>query len=393
MTAAQIGGAVVQQGYGSLAPFIVEYFRINKAALGASFTLIMLGSAFTVALGGMAVDRFGERTMTIFAGVGIFLTLTMAALMSTYGAMIAWLFIMGLTYGAMTPAGGRAILTWFTRDRGFAMSIRQMGVPIGAMVGGVMLPLLATHWNYRAALFGGAILALVLTAGAATLYHDASEDAFPAPRFHQVFGGIRSIVLDPRMLCLATTCALLAIAQQTMVGFLALTAVNRAHVSITLAAGVFIVAQAASMMGRLVWGRASDVIFGGDRVMPIALSCGLLVFAAAGLAITAPGATLVLFASALLYGFTGAGWNGLFAAAMAEIGGARLAGSAIGIGLTAVFFAGAAGPLAFGAFADAYGLSSAWWLIAVLAAIGVFPAVLARRAFAAAELRERASLG
>jgi sugar phosphate permease len=147
------------------------------------------------------------------------------------------------------------------------------------------------------------------------------------------------------------------------------------------------------MMGRLVWGRASDIVFGGDRVMPIALSCGLLIFAAAGLAITTPGATLVLFASALLYGFTGAGWNGLFAAAMAEIGGARFAGSAIGIGLTAVFFAGAAGPLAFGVFADAYGLSSAWWLIAVLAGIGVIPAVLARRAFAAAELRERASLG
>ena len=393
MTAAQIGGAVVQQGYGSLAPFIVEYFRINKAALGASFTLIMLGSAFTVALGGMAVDHFGERNMTIFAGVGIFVTLTMAALMPTYGAMIAWLFIMGLTYGAMTPAGGRAILTWFTRDRGFAMSVRQMGVPIGAMLGGFMLPLLASHWNYRAALFGGAILALVLTAGAAMLYHDASEEAFPAPRFRQVFGGIRSIVLDPRMLCLATTCALLAVAQQTMVGFIALTAVNRAHLSIAVAAGVFIAAQAASMTGRLVWGRASDIVFGGDRVIPIALSCGLLVFAAAGLAITSPGATLVLFASALLYGFTGAGWNGLFAAAMAEIGGARFAGSAIGIGLTAVFFAGAAGPLAFGAFADAYGLSSAWWLIAALAAIGVIPAVLARRAFAAAKLRERASLG
>ncbi|MGA3036536.1 MAG: MFS transporter [Vulcanimicrobiaceae bacterium] len=393
MTAAQIGGAVVQQGYGSLAPFIVEYFGINKAQLGASFTLIMLGSAFTVALGGMAVDRFGERNMTIFAGVGIFVTLTLAALMPAYGGMIACLFIMGLTYGAMTPAGGRAILTWFTRDRGFAMSIRQMGVPIGAMLGGFMLPLLASHWNYRVALFGGAVLALVLTAGAASLYHDASENAFPAPHFRQVFGGLRTIALDPRMLALAATCALLAVAQQTMVGFLTLTAVNRAHFSVTIAAGVFIAAQAASMFGRLVWGRASDILFGGDRVMPIALSCGLLVFAAVGLAFTAPGATLLLFASAVLYGFTGAGWNGLFAAAMAEIGGARFAGSAIGVGLTSVFFAGAAGPFAFGAFADAYGLSSAWLGIAVLAAIGVIPAVLARRAFAAAALRERAALG
>jgi sugar phosphate permease len=261
------------------------------------------------------------------------------------------------------------------------------------MLGGFLLPLLAAHWNYRVALFGGAILALVLTAGAASLYHDASEEAFPAPRFRQVFGGIRSIVLDPRMLCLAGSCAMLAVAQQTMVGFLALTAVNRAHLSIGIAAAAFIAAQAASMFGRLVWGRASDIMFGGDRVIPIALSCGLLVFAAIGLAFTAPGTTLLLFASALLYGFTGAGWNGLFAAAMAEIGGARFAGSAIGIGLTSVFFAGAAGPLAFGAFADAFGLEAAWLAIALLAAIGVIPAVFARRAFAAAAMRERASLG
>ncbi|MGH7714786.1 MAG: MFS transporter, partial [Vulcanimicrobiaceae bacterium] len=277
MTAAQIGGAVVQQGYGSLAPFIVQEFGINKAALGASFTAIMLGSAFTVALGGMAVDRFGERNMTIFAGIGVFTTLTIAALMPTYFGTVAFLFIMGLTYGAVTPAGGRAILAWFTRDRGFAMSIRQMGVPVGAIIGGFMLPVIASHANFRAALFGGAVLALILTTGSALLYHDASEDAFPAPRFRQVFGGLRSIALDRRTLYLATSCSMLSIAQQSMVGFLALTAVTHGHLSVVVAAAVFIVAQAASMTGRLVWGRASDMIFGGDRIIPIAISCVVLI--------------------------------------------------------------------------------------------------------------------
>jgi MFS family permease len=393
MTSAQIGGAVIQQGFGSLAPFIVEYFGINKAQLGASFTLIMLGSALTVGLGGMFVDRFGERNMTIFAGVGIFVTISIGALMPSYPGLIAWLFIMGLTYGAVTPAGGRAILTWFTHDRGFAMSIRQMGVPIGAIVGGFMLPLVASHWSYRIALFCGAVLSLVMTSGSALLYHDATDEAFPAPRFKQVFSGVRSIAFDRRTVYLALTCMVLAISQQTMVGFLALTAVTRAHLSVALAAAAFIVAQSASMLGRLVWGRASDVVFGGDRVMPMALSCAILVFAAMGLAVTFPGGELLLFASAFAYGFTAAGWNGLFGAAMAEIGGARFAGSAIGIGLTSVFFAGACGPLAFGAFADAFGLSSAWWAIAALAAIGVIPAVMARRAFAAAALHERAALG
>src|SRR5579883_2559890 len=124
MTAAQIGGAVVQQGFGSLSPFIVEFFHVNKTQLGAAFTAIMLGSALTVGIGGVFVDRFGERAMTMFAGIGIFVTLAIGAVMPSYEGLVCWLFIMGLTYGAMTPAGGRAILAWFDRDRGFAMSIR-----------------------------------------------------------------------------------------------------------------------------------------------------------------------------------------------------------------------------------------------------------------------------
>lgn len=393
MTAAQIGGAVVQQGFGSLSPFIVESFHVNKAQLGAAFTAIMLGSAFTVGIGGVLVDRFGERAMTMFAGAGIFVTLTIGAISPSYAALVAWLFIMGLTYGAMTPAGGRAILAWFDRDRGFAMSVRQMGVPIGAAVGGFMLPYLASHFNVRTALIGGGIMAIVLTTGCTYFYREPREDAFPPPRLRHMFAGLVSLIRDRRTVFLSMTCMVLAVSQQTMVGFLALTAVTRAHVSVTLGAAAFIVAQIASMLGRLVWGRMSDVTFGGDRVMPIMLACLLVAMAAAGLAVTSSGELALLMGSAFVFGFSGAGWNGLFPAAMAEIGGARFAGTAIGIGLSAVFLAGALGPVAFGAIADALGLRLAWCCIAVLGVLAVVPAFAARRAFAHARSHERAAMG
>jgi hypothetical protein len=78
---------------------------------------------------------------------------------------------------------------------------------------------------------------------------------------------------------------------------------------------------------------------------------------------------------------------------MAEIGGARFAGSAIGVGLTVIFVSGAVGPWIFGALADALGIEIAWLCVAVLGASGLIPALLAKRAFAAAELRERAAMG
>jgi MFS family permease len=393
MTTAQIGGAVVQQGFGSLAPSIVRFFHINKAQLGLSFTAIMVGSAITVALGGAAVDRFGERNVTLFAGAAICSSLVVASLVPSYPWLVVWLLVMGLAYATVTPAGGRAILTWFDRDRGLAMSVRQMGVPVGAVLGGLLMPALAVRYDYQAALAGGGLLALVLTSGSALFYRDPEGHEFPPTRFRHVLGGMREIARDPRTISYTAACAMLAMVQQVMNGFLAITATSRAHAGITLAAAVFITAQCASILGRLFWGRASDVTFGGDRVMPVVLICALVVLAGVGLAFTSPGGLALLFACAAVLGFAAAGWNGLFSAAMAEIGGARFAGSAIGVGLTAIFVAGAIAPWLFGAFADAYGLLAAWLCVAVVGAGGLIPALLARRAFAQAELRERAALG
>src|SRR5579872_1146068 len=113
MTIAQIGGAVVQQGFGSLAPSVVSFFHINKAQLGLAFTAIMFGSALTVGIGGIMVDRFGERNVTILAGIAIGVCLVIASLVPSYPWLVAWLLIMGFAYACVTPAGGRAILTWF----------------------------------------------------------------------------------------------------------------------------------------------------------------------------------------------------------------------------------------------------------------------------------------
>lgn len=394
MTVAQIGASVVQQGYGSLAPSIVSFFHITKAQLGLSMTALALGSAVTVALGGALVDRFGERNVTMFAGCSVFVSLLIGAAVPSYLWLVVWLFVMGVSYATLTPAGGRAILIWFERDhRGLAMSIRQMGVPIGAVVGGAVMPLVAVHYHYQAALIVGGAFALVLTAGAASFYRDPEGVEFPPTRFRHLMSGMKTIALDPRTIWFTSGCLILAALQQVMNGFLSLTATNRAHTNLALAASTFVTAQCAAIAGRAIWGRLSDSVFGGDRVIPVVYSCFIAILAGIGLAATKPGGIVLMFASAFALGFAAAGWNGLFSAAMAEIGGARFAGSAIGIGLTAIFFASAFGPWIFGEVADRFGLVTAWLFSSALAAVALVPAFLARKAFKHAEMQERAALG
>lgn len=392
MTVAQVCGAVIQQGFGSLAPFVVSYFHVSKAQLGLSFTAILLGSALTVAAGGIAVDRFGERNITIGTGVAMFFGCCIAAIVPSYPWLVAWLFVVGVTYAAMTPAGGRAILTWFDRDRGFAMSVRQMGVPLGAFVGGLVLPALASRWNYQAALIGGGAFALIGTAGAAFFYQDPVGGP-PAHGMAAALDGVRTILRDARAIFYTITCMVLVSSQHVANAFLALTAIQVGHTGIAVAALLFATAQLCAVMGRLVWGWVSDVPFRGDRSLPLAFMCVLVSVAALGLAFSAPGNLALLFASAIAIGFSGSAWNGLFAAAMAEIGGVRFAGSAIGLGLTAVFGTGAVAPFLFGWLADVHGLPAAWMAIAFLSLFGIIPALFARRAFAEAAAFTKASFG
>jgi MFS family permease len=91
-----------------------------------------------------------------------------------------------------------------------------------------------------------------------------------------------------------------------------------------------------------------------------------------------PSVALLLIPAALFIGFCGAGWNGVMAAALAEIGGADRAGSALGLTLTAIFAASAVGPLVFGTIADHTSLDTAWTVNAAIGMLGVLPVLWLR---------------
>jgi MFS family permease len=104
----------------------------------------------------------------------------------------------------------------------------------------------------------------------------------------------------------------------------------------------------------------------------------LAALAAAVLGSLHAGGVVPLFAAAIVLGFTGAGWNGLMAAALAEVGGAERAASALGLALTAIFLSSAIAPTAFGATADHTSLRVAWLGASAFALAGVVPVLWLR---------------
>ena len=383
MTTAQAGAAGVQQALGSLSPILVATFVLSKAQLGIVFTALMLGSACFVGAAGLMTDRWGERRMVLLSGMTMTGALLAATLLPTYPWIVACIAVFGASYAASTPAGGRAVLAWFDRDRGFAMGIRQTGVPGGGLFGALTLPLVAHAYGYRGAfVFAAAIVALT-TLIAYLPYREVRDDGAPAATLGSVARGMQTLARDPRLIGVTLTCMILVSVQLALNAFLTITGVVIVGTSPAVAALAFACAQGAAVCGRLSWGYVSDRVLHGERLIPFAIICVLAALATASLALLGHGAVTALFAAAIVLGFSGAGWNGLMAAALAEVGGAERAASALGIALTAIFFASSAAPTAFGALADHTSLRVAWLAMSALALVGVAPVLWLRTHLAA----------
>jgi MFS family permease len=378
MTAAQAGSSLLQQALGSLSPLLVATFALDKAQLGIVFSAILVGATCFTALSGAFTDRWGERNMLLVSSIVMTAALLGAALLANYHWLVAMMGVYGAGYAASTPAGGRAILAWFARDRGFAMGIRQTGVSVGALVGAIGLPIVAAAAGYRAAFVFAAVLVVLPSGLAFALYRESRSDALPRSSLSAVARGMNVLARDPRLIAVTLTSMLLSGTQFVMNAFLTITATNVARTSAHVAGFVLATAFVAAICGRIGWGYVSDRYFGGDRLVPLAATCVLAAIASVGLACLHAGAVPALFSAGALLGLSASGWNGLMAAALSEVGGTERAASALGLGLTGIFAASAVAPWLFGLIADRTSLTFAWAAVAVITLFAAAPVLWLR---------------
>jgi MFS family permease len=301
-----------------------------------------------------------------------------ASLFASYWWIVACIGVFGAGYAASTPAGGRAILAWFDRDRGFAMGIRQTGVPVGGLAGALTLPLVAHVAGYRGAFVFAAAIVAVTTLIAYVGYREQRDDGAPATTLGSVVRGMHALARDPRLIGVTLTCMVLVSVQSALNAFFTVTGVAVVGTSAAVAAFAFAGAQGAAVFGRLAWGYLSDRVLHGERLIPFAAIVVLAAVGAAAVGLMQPGTVVVLFGAAIVLGLSAAGWNGLMAATISEVGGSERAASALGITLTAIFLTSSAAPIGFGALADHTSLRIAWYAMSALALVGVAPVLWLR---------------
>jgi ACS family hexuronate transporter-like MFS transporter len=380
-TGAMVGSSLWIMSTGALAPFFVAALGIGQAQLGLILSIQLIGSVAMTSIAGILTDRFGDKAVVFWSGTIMGVALIAASLVESYSWLIAWLAIYGVGYAAVTPAGSHAIIFFFRQpDRGFAMGVRQCGVPVAGVVGSLLLPAIALHFQYRGALAVAGLFTLLACSITSTLYREPRELRGERISLRGMLIQMLLIAREPRLIFLTLTSMVLICGQFALMGFLTLTLVHRAGYSLTLAVALFTLSQFAAIAGRLSWGRLSDRIFGGSRALPLALVCLLVALVALGIASVGPTTALAFVAAlAVALGFTAEGWLGLGVLGFAEIGGEEHAGSALGVGLSWTLLAAFATPTLFGALAESHGFPMAWRSLALFEVFGVIPALLASR--------------
>jgi predicted MFS family arabinose efflux permease len=336
------------------------------AQAGSFLSAYYIGPSLVSLPSGTLADRWGIKRMLVLGQAVIALGLLAASFATSFGTFTMLLIGAGVGYGMLNPTSTKAVMGWSPpAHRATLVGLKQVGLPLGGMLGAALLPALAMAAGWRTALVLSAALIAAGAVASLLLYHDPPTTG-QTPR-RSTRGTIAAVLTSRDLWCLSLATGVFAAMQTVWMSYLVLYLQGAVGLTLLAASRLLALAQLGGMTGRVLFGMLSDRLFGGRRRLPLVLAgvgsaaCSLVV---AG---TGDGASLLgLGLLSFVFGVVGIGWNGVQHTWMAELAGPRDAGTAVGLGL-AVSSAGVTlGPLAFGYVVQTVGGYRGPWITLAL---------------------------
>jgi MFS family permease len=157
-----IAGAIIAcWGYGSwyygmgalFKPLIAEY-GWTRTQLSLAFSMRSIEGGLEGPFGGMAIDKWGERKITIISTIIACLGLIAVLYVKTiWQFVIVWGFIVSLGFNlGLYDTVNSAVAKWFHKDRSRAIGIVTIGGGLGAPVIVPVMTWIITNYSWRVAL-------------------------------------------------------------------------------------------------------------------------------------------------------------------------------------------------------------------------------------------------
>ncbi len=303
---------------------------------------------------GFLTDRVGERVV-LATGLGTCgVLLIVAGRADSFWELYALLFLSGAAGASVNAATGRAIMGWFdASERGLALGIRQAAVPVGGLLGAIVLPFLTVAQAYASL---GAFCLLAGVVGALLI-----REPVGAPIKAD---DVEWTVRDGKLWRLSAVSGFYVVGQMAVLSFVVLYLHDERGLGKGEAAAVLGVVQLAAMVLRVAAGHWSDTL--RSRIAPLQ-RIGIAMTVTLVLAtVLLDGPLVLLIPAFVVAGALSMAWNGIAFTAVAELAGRARAGAALGVQQTVLSLVAVATPIAFaavvtaGSWTLAYGLAAAF---------------------------------
>lgn len=350
---------------GSLAPELRRDFSLSDAVLGLAVGVFFATSALASVPAGRLVARIGtQSSVRLTATLAIACSLGAALLVDSAAGLVAVLVIGGIGNAVSSPAASAVLTRDLVLERhGIGYGALTAGAPIGSLLAGLALPLVARPLDWRIAFLAGAGLALLVGLLAGVRRGGAGDGPRPDPRAPvmprnaAVTDTSAAVGWDPvRRLALAA--ALGSAASTGLITFLVVFSVD-SGMGAGEAGALLAVTGLAAAASRIGLGLVAD----RRPERASAYLVALLVGSSGGFLLLLTGTPALIALGALVAGGLGWGWAGLMNL-IAVREGRHVPAEAVGIVMSGLFAGAVTGPTVIGLVAEHVGFELAWLLAA-----------------------------
>ncbi len=333
-------GSMAQFAVAVVAPEAAPDIGVDATYIGVFTTIVYVFAMLSGATTGAFVGRYGAIRVCQFTMLTAAAAMSVFALATPVAAMVSAV-LLGCAYGPFNPASAHVLAGVSTPQwRPLVFSIKQAGVPLGGMLAGLVVPLLAIRFGWEVGLLAVASVALVVMIMLQPSRRDFDADRKPGRLFASlsVLTPLRLVFGDRILRRFAITGFAYAGCQVSVGAFYVVYLVAALEMPLVKAGLMFAFLQFGAVFGRVFWGVVAERIV-STRTLLVCLGGLSAVCLGITAALTPAWPLAIVMVLGFVLGASSFGWVGIFLSEIAHLAPVGKASEATG-GVQFVYFGG-----------------------------------------------------
>ena len=340
--------------YAPLSIFIKGTFQINSVQLGFITSSVFLGSLLAANIGGIMVDRLGSMTALKICFFLLSLGSLVAFTAQTYIVVVFGYIIIGFGYGIVTPATNSAIINTYYPKHAVPMGVKQAGVPIGAALSALVLPIIAIKFSLKDAFLAmvalAFVIAVIIRRSGIMPRHERT-----GKQFNRTF---LKALRNRNLVMISIVAIFLSLGQQSIFTYFVVFLKFRGY-EVFFSELMLAVMLAGAVAGRVVWPLLSQYVFHASQRLVLLV---IVVLSGIMLILVPLEASEWYFASigSFFLGFTAVAWNSTYVTIISEEAPRESVGVYSGVAMSIMYTGVIVGTPLYGYIIDSMTYTAMW---------------------------------